>query len=56
VLERARQDRDDAAQRAQAESDLAATGVRVIPDPGWSGPVQRLGWRVCDAGDDGWSR
>ena len=34
VLERARQDRDDAAQRAQAEADLAATGIRVIEAPG----------------------
>jgi hypothetical protein len=49
VLERARQDRDDAAQRAQAEADLAATGVRVIEAPGWSGAAKALGWQVCDA-------
>jgi ParB family chromosome partitioning protein len=35
VLERARQYRDDAAQRAQAEAALAATGVRVIAAPAW---------------------
>ena len=52
VLERARQDRDDAAQRAQAEADLAATGVRVIDAPGWSGPAKRLGWAVRDAEDN----
>ena len=40
VLERARQDRADVAQRAQAEADLAATGVRVIDAPSWSGPAK----------------
>jgi hypothetical protein len=34
VLERVRQDRDDAAQHAQAEADLTATGVGVIDAPG----------------------
>jgi hypothetical protein len=49
VLERARQDRDDAAQRAQARADLAATGVQMIEAPGCSGAAKSLGWQVCDA-------
>jgi len=49
VLEGARQDREDAAQRAQAVADLAATGIRVIDAPAWSGPTKRLGWAVRDA-------
>jgi hypothetical protein len=32
VLERARQDRDDVAQRAQAQADLAAIGARDADD------------------------
>jgi hypothetical protein len=38
---------------AQAEADLAATGVRVIDAPAWTGPTKRLGWAVCDAEGNG---
>jgi ParB family chromosome partitioning protein len=50
VLERARQERDDTRARAQAETDLAATGVRVIAAPAWGDAAKPLGWNVRDAG------
>ena len=52
VLERAREDCADAAQRAQAEADLAATVVRVIPAPAWTDLAKRIGWAVRDAEDN----